>query len=351
VTGSVEHADAGSATRERSRVGRRLLRSAVWMGGVVVLLLVAAFVAFQTSYWPTVWLLRHQPDVNGATALEALTTHVPEGTTGVLGEQYRPGDRDAQLDVFWDEGTVGAQPTVVWVHGGAFVGGTRAGTEPYLRILAAEGFTTVNVEYSAAPEQQYPTQVEQVAGAIAYVVQDAERLHVDPDRIVLAGDSAGAHIAAQTALAISDDAYARETGLPQPIRADQLVATVLACGPYDLEIADRAGGLLGHAQNDILWAYSGVRDFADDPTIAYASLPQHVTAAYPPTFITAGDDDPLEAHSRSLTAALQDQAVEVDALFFPAGTGVPHEYQFDLDAPPGREALDRITAFLTDRTT
>ena len=51
-----------------------------------------------------------------------------------------------------------------------------------------------------------------------------------------------------------------------------------------------------------------------------------------------------------MTQALRDRGVVVDTLFFQAGTepALPHEYQFDLDRPEGREALRRLSAFLTD---
>lgn len=332
----------------RRRPGRIVLRVLAWVVGVLLVLVLAVAVAFQVSYWPTTLLLRLSPDLNGQAALRALEAHVPDGVDEVLDEQYRPDDPDARLDVFHPQDAGEALPTVVWVHGGAFVAGTKDGTTAYAKILASHGYTTVSVEYTKAPEGRYPHQVEQVAAALEHVVTNADRLHVDPDRIVLAGDSAGAHIAAQTALAISDDAYAREAGLPQPIEADRLRGTVLACGAYDLSVPDYDDGVMGRVQRDILWAYTGEKDFADDPRLGYASLPQHVSSAFPPAFVTAGNADPLEPHSRSLVAALDGQGVDVDALFYPADRtpAAGHEYQFDLDSAAGQEALERVLGFL-----
>jgi acetyl esterase/lipase len=317
---------------------------------VIAVLVIAVLVAFQVSYWPTTLLMRHSPDLNGQAALEALEAHVPDGVAGVRDEQYAPGDPDARVDVFFPEDTARPLPTVVWVHGGAFVAGTKDGTTAYAQILASHGYAVASVEYTKAPESRYPRQVEQVAAALGHLVGHADRLHVDPERIVLAGDSAGAHIAAQSALAISDDAYAEAAGLPQALDAAQLRGVVLACGAYDLTIPDYRDGLMGRVQRDLLWAYTGEKNFQDDPRIAYASLPQHVTTAFPPTFITAGNDDPLEPHSRALATALEEQDVQVDDLFFAADhrPAVGHEYQFDLDQPEGRQALDRILEFLDE---
>jgi acetyl esterase/lipase len=332
---------------------RRLLRAGAWVAGVVTVLVLTVVVAFQVSYWPTTLLVRYSPDVNGQAALEALEAHVPDGVTGVLDEEYAPDDPDARLDVFYPDGTGEGLPTVVWVHGGAFVAGTKDGTTAYAQILASHGYTVASVEYTKAPEGRYPHQVQQVSAALDHLVAHADRLHVDTDRVVLAGDSAGAHIASQTALAISDDGYAEAAGLPQALDAQQLRGVVLACGAFDLTIPDYSDGMLGRVQRNLLWAYTGEKDFDQDPRIAYASIPQHVTSAYPPTFITAGNADPLEPHSRSLAEALEAEGVPVDALLFAADRepAVGHEYQFDLDRPEGQEALDRILTFLDTVTT
>ncbi|MCF4123360.1 alpha/beta hydrolase [Antribacter sp. KLBMP9083] len=345
-------APAKSAAPVRRRRGR-LLRWTGWFGAGVLALVLALLVAFQVSYWPTTLLLRYSPKLNGTATLQALEKHVPEGVDGLVDEQYRDGDPDGRLDVFWPEDAAGPLPVVVWVHGGAFVAGTKDGTSAYLKILAAHGYTTVSVEYTKAPEAHYPYQVEQMAAALEHVVANADRFHADIARIVLAGDSAGAHLAAQTALAIADDGYAAAAGLPQPLDPAQVRGVVLACGAYDLTIPDYSDGLVGRLVRDILWAYTGEKDFDTDPRLAYASIPQHVTSSLPPMFITAGNGDPLEPHSRALATALQQQGVTTDTLFFPADREpvVPHEYQFDLDDEPGQEALQRILAFLATTTT
>lgn len=98
----------------------------------------------------------------------------------------------------------------------------------------------------------------------------------------------------------------------------------------------------------VLWAYSGTRDVASDERFALTAVPRHVTPAFPPTFLTAGNADPLLPHTTSLAARLQELGVETDTLLFPADTDPPlgHEYQFRLDTTAGQEALRRILAFL-----
>lgn len=80
-----------------------------------------------------------------------------------------------------------------------------------------------------------------------------------------------------------------------------------------------------------------------------ALLPAAATwVALPPSFLSAGNGDPLAPHSQALVDALQAQGVAVDALCFPDDhvPALPHEYPFNLDVATGREALARSLAFL-----
>ncbi|WP_022917444.1 alpha/beta hydrolase [Ruania albidiflava] len=326
---------------------RRLLKVGIGLLTSILALALVVVIAFQVSYWPTTLLLRNLPAFNGDDPAAGQVA-APAGVSSSFDVVYRPGDEDGRMDVFWPEGEEGPLPTVVWVHGGAFVAGTKDGTTTYLQTIAARGYTTISVEYTKAPEEQYPYQLGQVADALAYVDAHAEELHVDPSRIVLGGDSAGGHIAAQTAMAISQPGYAEAAGLQRPLDAEQLVGTVLMCGAYDLHLPDYDDGITGRFQRDIIWAYTGQKEFLDDPALAYASLPQHVTGELPPTFISAGNGDPLEAHSHSMAQALAAAGADVDALFFPADTDppVPHEYQVALHTEPAQLALTRVLDFL-----
>jgi acetyl esterase/lipase len=81
------------------------------------------------------------------------------------------------------------------------------------------------------------------------------------------------------------------------------------------------------------------------------SLPAHVTAAYPPFFISVGNADPLARQSVAFADAARAQGVAVDALFFADDykPTLPHEYQFILSTEAARLALDRSLAFLVAR--
>ena len=183
--------------------------------------------------------------------------------------------------------------------------------------------------------------------ALAYLERNAIQLRIDPEHLFLAGDSAGAHIAAQMANIVSSPEYAKTVGIEPAIQRAQLRGVILHCGLYDLSLA-KFDGLYGHFMRTIVWSYSGVKEFGEKAWLPELSIPRNVTANFPPAFISVGNADPLRPHSRLLADALAKRGVKVDALFFPDDyrPALPHEYQFHLDTGAGREALERTVRFL-----
>ena len=296
------------------------------------------------SPWPSVWLIRQVFDSGAAKASEKLETHVPAGVS-LSTHSYDKDDPDARFDLIRPPNVRPGAPTIVWIHGGGFVSGRRQDITNYLKVLAGRGFNIVNVDYTIAPEAHYPTPIRQVHAALSYLSRESGRLGIDPSRLVLAGDSAGAQIAAQVAATATNPDYARRVGVTPAIRPEQLAGALLFCGVYDVTEMGRGGGVLGWFVSSATWAYSGNRDGSGIETM---SIAPYVAAAFPPAFVSAGNADPLGPQSVAVAQALEAKGVNVTRLFFPPDHQPPlgHEYQFDLDTADGRRALDRAVDWL-----
>ncbi len=183
-------------------------------------------------------------------------------------------DPDGVLDLYLppaDGRHPGPRPVLVWVHGGGFVSGDSRQIAPYACWLDAA----------------------------------ATRYPVDPGRVVLAGDSAGASIAAQVANAITSPDYAHALGLTPALAPERLKAVILHCGPYDLA-AFRLDGVVGAFLRSVLHGYSGRREgWQEDPAFRPFSVVNFLTPAFPPAFVSVGNADPLEPQSRALASTLQ----------------------------------------------
>ena len=303
------------------------------------------------SPWPAALLIRRIFAANGVKLAAALDRHAPADVLGLIDERYG-ADPDMLLDVFRPASATEPLPLVVWVHGGGFVGGTKEELAGYFKLLASNGFAVVAPRYSLAPGQRYPVPLRQLMQALQYLQANAGRLLIDPDRIALAGDSAGAHIAAQAGALVTTPGYAEAVGITPAITSAQLRGLVLACGPYDLQLARHASSPAGRLFVQIvLRAYSGKRRFLDDPAFAAWSITGNVSTTFPPALITVGNDDPLRPHSEALADELRTRGAETETLFFPAGHQPPlgHEYQFDLDTDAGQLFLYRLLTFLQQR--
>ncbi|TJZ77720.1 alpha/beta hydrolase [Rhodococcus oryzae] len=290
---------------------------------------------------------------DAARVTAALGAHEPAGVARVTDQQYREGDPDAHLDVYFPESAAGPLPTVIWTHGGGWISCHKTDFAPYYRLLAAAGFTVVSLDYSLGPDQTYPTPVHQLNDAHAYLVANAERLHVDPQRIVLAGDSAGAQLSSQLAALITNPDYAREVGVTPALRPDQLRGVVLNCGVFDVRKVVGLPGILGWAMDQLVWSSLGTKDFDDSAAVAQMSTILHVTGQFPPTYISGGNADPLtDSQSVPLAEQLRGLDVDVTTVFYPADhkPALGHEYQFKLDNEDGRLALERTIEFLRKHT-
>ena len=195
----------------------------------------AVRVSLLISPWPAALLMRRVFAAGGARLATALDRHAPANVIGLINERYG-ADPDMLLDVFRPASASGPLPLVVWVHGGGFVGGTKDELAGYFKLVASNGFAVAAPRYSLAPGRRYPTPPRQLMQALQYLQANAGRLLIDPDRIALAGDSAGAHIAAQAGALVTTPGYAEAVGITPTITPAQLRGLILACGPYDLQL-------------------------------------------------------------------------------------------------------------------
>lgn len=315
--------------------------------GTLLVVLVLIVVNYVTP-WPSVLVIRHVFDKGAEKASTALAPKVPTDVEVRSGLSYDPTDPDAVFDIYRGAGAAADGPTIVWFHGGGFVSGRRQDVANYLKILAGEGFMVVNVDYTIAPEATYPTPIRQANKALAHIAANAKSLGLDADKLVLAGDSAGSQIAAQTAAMISNADYARVLGIAPGVREDRLAGALLYCGAYDVTRMGNGGGVLGWFVKSTTWAYSGERDWRNADGFESMTISPYLTSAFPSVFISAGNADPLGPQSVALAGELARRDVEVTELFFDADHQPPlgHEYQFDLDTAAGRLALNRSVLWL-----
>lgn len=121
-----------------------------------------------------------------------------DGVKLIGGQTYsQQGARCLQLDMYLPAtaGAAGSVPVVVLVHGGGWRYGFRSEFAPMAVRLAQRGYAAVTVSYRLSGEAQYPAAIHDVRAAVRWVRTNAGQYHLDPQRIALAGGSAGGQIA------------------------------------------------------------------------------------------------------------------------------------------------------------
>lgn len=332
---------------------RRWFKTRITLGIIIAIVLIVAIVGAITP-WPSAMVIRAVFTQGGDAAAAEMEGHVPDAQlTETLDISYGDDGADTTMDVFTPASATKALPTVVWIHGGAWISGSKENVDPYMRILAAEGYTTIALNYTLGPEGTYPTAVNQINEALAYIDANADELNVDPSQLVLAGDSAGSQLASQMATITTSPDYAEIMSVTPALDADQVVATVLNCGVYDLAALAALDGIIGWGLKSSMWAYTGTRTWAEGASGATMSTVNWVTEDFPTTYISGGNGDGLTwTQSIPMADRLNELGVDVTTLFWPAAhePELPHEYQFHLDMPDAQTALQKTIDFLDAHT-
>lgn len=193
----------------------------------------------------------------------------------------------------------------LYFHGGGWVlNSVDTHDDLVRRLTAAAGCVFVSVDYRLAPEHQYPAAVEDGYAALQWVAEHAAEFHADSARLAVAGDSAGANVAAVACL------MTRDRGGP-PIRQQVLAYPITDCdldrGSYQ-ENAD--GYFLTRGQMQWFWdLYCPDVARRREP---YASpLRAESLAGLPPALIFTAEYDPLRDEGDAYAAALQAAGVPV----------------------------------------
>ena len=109
------------------------------------------------------------------------------GDVPIAADVYRPDDAEVR-------------PVVVWIHGNALIMGSRNSVPaPLMNLCRTEGFVLVSLDYRLAPEVKLPAIIDDVKDAFRWLhEQGPKTLHIDPDRMVVTGGSAGGYLTLMT---------------------------------------------------------------------------------------------------------------------------------------------------------
>jgi len=223
---------------------------------------------------------------------------------------------------------------IVYFHGGAFCIGSVAMMDNVARELAhCSDAVVISVEYRLAPEHPYPAGLDDCEKITRWALANASRFGASPEKVVVAGESAGGNLSAAVTL--------RLRGNDPPLAGQVLMYPGLdgwdrrhpSREQFDGLIIDTSTGAIGKM-------YTGGKNLDDDPFVA--PLRAESLAGLPPAIVVLGGCDPLRDEGRLYARRLHDEGVEVEEICF---AGQPHGFM-NLEFPAAADAIQRIGAFL-----
>jgi acetyl esterase/lipase len=117
-----------------------------------------------------------------------------------------------KLDLYSPMGIKDPVPVLIWIHGGAYTGGDKANAGKYAWMFAEKGIAVASVNYRLAPGAIYPSQVNDVKGAIRFLRANAKKYNLDANYIAILGTSAGGSIACQVGVTCGEKDLEGNTG-------------------------------------------------------------------------------------------------------------------------------------------
>jgi acetyl esterase/lipase len=198
---------------------------------------------------------------------------------------------DAKLDLYQSRDASAPQPTVIYIHGGGWTGGSKEASILNLLPYFEMGWNVVNVEYRLARVSLAPAAVEDCLCALRWVIHNAKQYNVDIKRLVMTGNSAGAHLALTTGMIPASAGLDRECPGPEELK---VAAIVNWYGITD--VADLLDG-----DNMKTYAVTWLGTMPNRVEIARRVSPlTYVRPGLPPILSIQGDADPTVPYSHSL---------------------------------------------------
>ncbi len=214
------------------------------------------------------------------------TVSVPSGYTSLIDVAYLDDDpAQNRMDIYFPENPEKPVPVVINIHGGGWNHGEKESQTGY-SVYFSMGFAVANVEYRMTPQATAPAAVEDIRCAMMYLVNNAESLHIDPEKIVLQGGSAGAHLA-MTAAYLGHDHKFNPQCLPD--KEYRIIAVINKFGPAKLDDFMFYPSLAAW-----LGRYAGDMEFVKSISPYYLVNPQST-----PTYMIHGNADPVVPYSQS----------------------------------------------------
>lgn len=248
-----------------------------------------------------------------------------QGVRAVRNLTYREaGGRALQLDLYLPAASARRAPAaaVVLVHGGGWRSGERNNLAPMAVRLAERGIAAATVSYRLADEAKYPAAIHDIKAAVRYVRANAAAYDIDPDRIAVAGGSAGGQIASLVGVTNGVARFDPDSGAGKVSSAAQAIINIDGLSDFTSEAARVNEDDPGKKPSAAGFWFDG--RYAEKPALWREASPTfYVSAATPPILFIGSAQERFSVGREDMIAKLTTAGVASKVVLLP---NTPHSF-------------------------
>lgn len=229
---------------------------------------------------------------------------IPTRHGEVLLRIYTPSQRRSRAAMFY-------------IHGGGFVLFSVDTHDRIMREYAQRaGMVVIGINYTRAPEAQFPQPIEECIDAATWIAANAHALDIDPQRLFIAGDSAGGNLTLNTCIALRDEGR-------QLARGMVLNYTGFSTNLYRDSVVRYGAGAHGLSLHMMVWFYRSYLSRPEDFTDPRMNLLAADLRGIPPVLLVITECDPLYDDNLDMAAKMRAEGVDLQAKVY---KGTAHSF-------------------------
>jgi acetyl esterase/lipase len=255
-------------------------------------------------------------------------------------------DKNLFLNICRPKNQTEKKPLFVYIHGGGFVSGSPDYRKALISNIAADGYVVAGIFYGLAPKYVFPAPVENLYKALAFLKANAEKYNFDPEKIYLAGESAGANLAVTLGAISSNEKIKSFFDLPKESKDLTFAGIGAICGIYDTHSSLNSGYPY---IKEFLCAYADkeVDGLLNDEDAQYMSPMRFINSNFPKTFVITGERDAFKEEGFRFSEKLAAMNVKNGSFHGTDATAI-HAFPVGQVLPIAKTALTEMLKFFKE---
>ena len=230
-------------------------------------------------------------------------------------------------------------PTILNIHGGGYVAGSKENESEFCRRIATKGFCVINMEYTLADKEGFPKPVFEVFDLFNFIENNSSiSSHIDYDNFFIAGDSAGGHIASTVANIQCNEDIKKVFDVNGGPKIKGLILNSPVFGVFKF-------GNLPILKNKFEEIVFG--DYKGTPIQQYCHNFDILSKNFPSTIIFSANNDILKFHTKMFCKRAKKLGLNVQSYNFTAGKSLGHDFIiYNLENNESKFAINQISNFI-----